>query len=66
MSEWDFGRVTSFLETVMADAERMRDWLQTQTAKSVDHAEMFRRSDDLMHEVEALKRLLKRERSRSR
>lgn len=64
MSEWDWGRITSFLETVQADAERFRDWLQSQRRNDFDRSELFRRWDSLAHEVESLKRLLKRERSR--
>ena len=65
MSKWDFDRISSFLELFMADAGRMRDWLQTQRHNDLDRAEMFRRWDSLAHEVEGLKRLLKRERKRS-
>jgi len=64
VSEWDWGRITSFLETVQADAERFRDWLQSQRRNDFDRSELFRRWDSLAHEVESLKRLLKRERSR--
>ena len=60
MSKWDFGRLTSFLESVMADAGRIRDWLQTQRHDDLDVAELARLYDSAAHEWEGLKRLVKR------
>jgi hypothetical protein len=66
MSDWDWGRLTHFLEAVMGSAEQLRDWMQTQDCKAPDSSELFRRWDQLAHEMEAAKRLVKRFRSTSR
>jgi hypothetical protein len=59
VSQWDFGRLSAFLEEIMHGAEQVRNWLQTQDAKDLDHAELFRLHDVLGRDLESWKRLVK-------
>ena len=66
MSQWEFGRITSFLENIVGGSDAIRDWLQTQTKDELDRAEFFRRFDDVDHDWSDLKRLVKGLRSTRR